>query len=55
MSYKIPNWKSNFEIVKNFEASKNLKMKENWSRIIIEVSEKRRKIDSGGWCVVKAG
>ena len=39
---------------KNFEVNKNLKIKENWSRIIIEVSEKRRKIDSGGWCVVKA-
>ena len=46
---KIKFWDS-----KNFEVSKNLKMKENWSRIIIEVSEKRRKIDSGGWCVVKA-
>ena len=46
---KIKFWDS-----KNFEVNKNLKIKENWSRIIIEVSEKRRKIDSGGWCVVKA-
>ena len=46
---KIKFWDS-----KIFEVNKNLKIKENWSRIIIEVSEKRRKIDSGGWCVVKA-